>query len=80
MILELFIGLLLMVKNMLLSNLKSNLKRLYYVLSRRCIVCGKKSGKFRYCSIECACYDGVFNVRIGPAVEKPRIFKWRKQT
>ena len=47
----------------------------------RCWVCGrdckdmtKQHNGYIYCSIECACYDGTFNVRTGWK-RKPSLFR-----
>ena len=41
--------------------------RLFRLLRCRCLVCSKRVGswRYRYCSFECACYDGAFTVRNG---------------
>lgn len=35
------------------------LMRITRRMRRRCMVCKRKSGSFKYCSFECGCYDGA---------------------
>ncbi len=48
--------------------------RLYRHLHDRCLVCGGYGAERpnRYCSFECACYDGVFSVRLQPEKKMPK--------
>jgi hypothetical protein len=55
-------------------------RRLIRKAQHRCWVCGrdlaekpKQHNGYVYCSIECACYDGTFNVRKG-WIRKPSPF------
>ena len=52
-------------------------RRLIRNAKHRCLVCGKDvNSPYVYCSIECACYDGTFNVRTGWK-HKPSLFRGR---
>ena len=63
-----------------MSWVRKLIRRFLLDLRGRCIVCGAGLGPWvrrnegpGYCSIECACYDGVFSVRAGE-LKKPTIW------
>ena len=47
--------------------------RIWRYIFSKCVVCGRFSMKYRYCSIECACYDGTFSVK-NEKINKPSLF------